>query len=624
MKFSVRYRILIIVGLLLTLLLSAGSASAQKDSRSLQWDRWDVAISNIVTSSNSFDVTETHVLSIFRGPFSFGFREIPQDKLQSIDNVTLTDNSRTLQQKCSNSAGTFCLSTTSDNYFRITYYFATSANNGDKHTIVMKYTVHGALRSYADGDELAWKALADDRPYSVADSTVSVQIPSGMKLIDFGSDPKTWKQSRGDNSITWKAPGFLGTTSNVEIGLKYPHDASMPAPSWQAYEFGTKPLINLGLLVLTGLIAILGALGMFIYYSRHGRDPAVVVVPEYLTEPPSDELPGVVGTLVDEKADMQDILATLIDLARRGYIVIEQTQESHLGGLLKDTEFAFHLRTDNPGTDLRPYERSLISGIFPGNKQETTLTSLKNRFYTSIPKIKSGLYNELVKGGYFTRSPEATRNTWAGAGIALIILAGLAVYGLYQIKNGLWLFMPGIGIGTTGLVMIMFASYMPAKTSKGAQDSAKWRAFRNYLKNIKKYTDVAQAGDQFEKYIGYATAFGLNQQWTNEFVGTLTTFPTWYYPTYLGGPWHGGYGYYRQHGGFAQGGMGSMGQGMGLNDFNKSLTQGLNSMSTGLTTMLNQASSAMTSKPSSSGSSFGGGGGFHGGGSSGGGHAGFG
>src|SRR5260221_8641029 len=118
---------------------------------------------------------------------------------------------------------------------------------------------------------------------------------------------------------------------------------------------------------------------------------------------------------------MQDILATLIDLARRGYIVIEQTQESHLGGLIKDVEFIFHLRTDQPGTDLRPYERSLISGIFPGNRQETTLTSLKNRFYTSIPTIKAGLYTELVKGGYFTRSPEVTRNLWLGAAIGLLI-----------------------------------------------------------------------------------------------------------------------------------------------------------------------------------------------------------
>src|SRR5215467_5737661 len=100
MTLSVRYRILIIVGLLVTLFLSAGSASAQSDNRSLRWDRWDVTINNIVTSSNSFDVTESQALSIIRGPYSFGYREIPQDKLEKIDKVIVTDNGRTLQQNC--------------------------------------------------------------------------------------------------------------------------------------------------------------------------------------------------------------------------------------------------------------------------------------------------------------------------------------------------------------------------------------------------------------------------------------------------------------------------------------------------------------------------------------------
>src|SRR5262245_48232506 len=108
MTLSVRYRLLIVVGLLVMLLLSAGAASAQSDNRSLRWDRWDVTIDNIVTSSNRFDVTESQALSIIRGPFSFGYREISQDKLDKIDNVTVTDNGKALKQTCSNSGGTYC------------------------------------------------------------------------------------------------------------------------------------------------------------------------------------------------------------------------------------------------------------------------------------------------------------------------------------------------------------------------------------------------------------------------------------------------------------------------------------------------------------------------------------
>ena len=181
--------------------------------------------------------------------------------------------------------------------------------------------------------------------------------------------------------------------------------------------------------------------------------------------------------------------------------------------------------------------------------------------------------------------------------------------------------LPAFGLGITGLVALIAASFMPAKTPKGSQEAARWRAFRTYLQNIKAYTDLKQASDQFEKYIAYAIAFGLDHQWLREFAPVLTSVPTWYYPTYLGGPWHGGYRGFR--GGAQPVGLNLSGPG-GLNQMNESLSQGLNAMSAGLTKMLNDASSVMTSHPSSSGGGGFSGGGSSGGGSSGGGSAGFG
>jgi hypothetical protein len=115
----------------------------------------------------------------------------------------------------------------------------------------------------------------------------------------------------------------------------------MEKPSWQAafdrvrwYEDNLQPVVSLFLLVIAALIGILGVLFVYIRYIRHGRDPEAVVVPEYLSEPPSDELPGVVGVLLDEKADMKDIMASLVDLARREYFVIEQTENEGLFGML--------------------------------------------------------------------------------------------------------------------------------------------------------------------------------------------------------------------------------------------------------------------------------------------------
>jgi len=402
----------------------------------------------------------------------------------------------------------------------------------------------------------------------------------------------------------------------------------MAKPSWQAgydreqsYKENYQPIVSLLLLALTVLLTLGGVLFIVLGYLRHGRDPQVLAVPEYLTEPPSDEMPGIVGLLIDEKADMQDILATLVDLARRGYFVIEQTTKGGVLGMFPSTEFEFH-RTDKPATDLKGFEESLLNGLFPRGKRDTSLSDLRAKFYQHIPAIKQQMYTEVVRKDYFKRSPETTRNLWVFGGIGLAVLAGVLFWGALQITVvSPLIILPPIGLGIVGLVAAGVGFYMPAKTLKGAQEAARWRAFRQYLEHIERYADLKEAASQFESYLPYAIALGIEKNLVHQLVPVLTSMPGWYFPTYLGGPWGGGYHTYRPHAGGGAG-MGdfSMGGPGGLNDLSRSMTDGLNAMSSGLTHLLNDASSAMTSKPRSSGSrgGFSGGGGGHGGGSGGG------
>ena len=167
---------------------------------------------------------------------------------------------------------------------------------------------------------------------------------------------------------------------------------------------------------------------------------------------------------------------------------------------------------------------------------------------------------------------------------------------------------------------------MPAKTQKGAESAAQWEAFRNYLKNIDEYQDMAEAGDIFEKYLAYATAFGLERTWIRKFAAVSTTpVPGWYQPY----PY---YGYNRGHSGRRPLGKSSGGgmQAPTLEGMSGGLTGGLESMSDGLTRMLSSTNTILKSTPpsaSSGGRSSGGfSGGFSGGGfsSGGGGSRGFG
>ena len=58
-------------------------------------------------------------------------------------------------------------------------------------------------------------------------------------------------------------------------------------------------------------------------WSAFGRDPGAKrsVKPEYA--PPADLIPAQAGVLLDERAHTRDVVATIVDLAVRGYLSIE-------------------------------------------------------------------------------------------------------------------------------------------------------------------------------------------------------------------------------------------------------------------------------------------------------------
>jgi uncharacterized membrane protein len=184
-----------------------------------------------------------------------------------------------------------------------------------------------------------------------------------------------------------------------------------------------------------------------------------------------------------------------------------------------------------------------------------------------------------------------------------------------------------MALGLTALLMGIVGRHMPNKTAKGAEEKAKWDAFRNYLKNIEEYQDMKQAGELFEKYLPYATAFGLDRTWIRKFATVpYTPVPPWYHPYGYGRPtYHGGS---RPTGSSGSSGSGGTAPSLpSLDSAASGMAGGLESMSSGLTRMLNSTASTMRSTPpsSSSGRSSGGfSGGFSGGSSGGGGSRGFG
>jgi hypothetical protein len=103
-------------------------------------------------------------------------------------------------------------------------------------------------------------------------------------------------------------------------------------------------------------------------------------------QPPAGFRAGQLGTLVDEKADPRDVTATIVDLAVRGYLRIEQTQDA--GSLGKQADFRMiKLREADQG--LLPYEARLFSDLF-AERQEVSLSALRTTFATPTSRSAAG------------------------------------------------------------------------------------------------------------------------------------------------------------------------------------------------------------------------------------------
>jgi uncharacterized membrane protein len=323
-------------------------------------------------------------------------------------------------------------------------------------------------------------------------------------------------------------------------------------------------------------------------WQKRGRDPEEgSIAVRY--EPVEGTSPAEMGTLVDHVAEMRDITATLVDLAVRGFIRIEEVTESRFLGLGKSTDYIIHIiRKRSEWTRLKPHEQRYLEGLSssaPRDAYEVKVSELTNRFYTALPKIRDAIYDSLVERGYYVHRPDQVKGRW----IALAVLCLFAGIGLAILVSArAWLIVSPLALGVAGVAsatfLIVFSRIMPARTVDGARVREASLGFKEFLERVEteRYRKMITSPELFERYLPFAMAFGVEEKWAKAFEGIYRDPPTWY----VG-----------QTGHFSPGSFASsMGE------------------------MSSAASSSMSSSPSSSGS---GGGGSSGGGSGGGGGSGF-
>jgi len=552
--------------------------------------------------------------------------------------------------------------------YEVRWFFPPIRN--ESATYVIQYKVHDALRFYEGGDQVWWKAIFGDRPFPVLAGQVRVVLADGgeeqaAKIREWAAyinetdarESASAVVSENQDEVLFELDRRLEAGEEFEVRVEFTNGfVAGEAKPWQisadagaaqreeeaAYQERWGNIAGLGLGGLGILLALGGPAGLYMLWYIRGRDKPVEMVADYLPEPPDDLPAGMVGTLLDERADMEDIIATLVDLAQKGVLTITEEKIEDRWGI--ETDFLYTRSDDSTAEDnLRPYEKSLLQALFRGRKT-ASLSDLKEKFYTHLPSLKREMYETVTEEGLFDRSPEDVRSRYLFLGVVLLGLAAVVGFMLTSSFGDLTgaAILPAIGIGLTGIFMLILSNFMPRKSDEGSESAARWRAFQTYLKNIDQYAEMDSQKSIWDRWLPYAIAFGFEKEFIRKFEAAGAPAPEWYNPSpYDYGPRRGGRrstrGYGRGvppivgGGGTVIGGGGQSESGEGgtiggdLGRMSRGMGSGLESMSAGLGTMLSTAGTIMTSQPQpkassgNSGSGWSGGSGFGGGGFSGGG-----
>ncbi|HEX6230684.1 MAG TPA: DUF2207 domain-containing protein, partial [Actinomycetota bacterium] len=240
--------------------------------------------------------------------------------------------------------------------------------------------------------------------------------------------------------------------------------------------------------------------------------------------PPEGVRPGQVGTLIDEQANTLDVTATIVDLAVRGYLVIEEIEKKWFLGKPDWRLMRLPKGTD----DLLGYERALLEGLFKSGDQ-VELSDLKKRFAERLQKVKDALYTDAVARKWFLGRPDKVRQTWALIGVGVLV-AGIGV----TIALARWtkLGLLGIPAGVGGLLVLAGARWMPRRTARGTAMTRRVNGFRRVIGTAETHMSRwAEQENVFPRFLPFAVVFGCTDRWAKAFEGLERAAPqdtSWY------------------------------------------------------------------------------------------------
>lgn len=394
-----------------------------------------------------------------------------------------------------------------------------------KQTYVISYTVQRAINHFPDNDELYWDITGEGWEFPVFSSsaTITSEFAAVEKVDCFsgkvGGDDQLCISDFDEKSATfsYESPVSYGENFTVLVGLNTENQLVFPT----AEELRNEWLKNHWTIALIPFPSLI----MFFWWFYRGRDEEFISQnifdmdpdkPKHLQpisfrrrtpmvyEPLKDLTPGEAGALLHQRATIDDIIAELLEIARKKHMTITLIEKKRfLFGTSKD--YLFNKTTGTkPLTEIQGY---LLGKLFK-TKEEIKLSELKGKFYLALSSAQSKLNKSLEKKKVYPGSQ--TARPFIGAFVAVVLTSLVATLQMNLV--GLGIVWPLILTFLLLPIGLFFAHYLPRKTAigtnfwyqaRGLKASIQRGAWREKIKEQKLF---------IEEVLPFAVALGVVDQ----------------------------------------------------------------------------------------------------------------
>jgi hypothetical protein len=400
--------------------------------------------------------------------------------------------------------------------------------------IKITYGVSNAVKFLADHDELLWN-IGDVQPNRLGSVSVQMLLPDAAtgqfqlqsflrrdvartpKLLLWSSDGRVPTRVTA-NTIRVGSPGAIVPGVTLVTNVFF-NKGLLQQPGWltRAQWFAeSNPVLMLPIVAWLLMTVV-----RFLKWRR--ADPRRSIVPLY--DPPEDLSPAEAGVLIDDSFDPRDVTATLLDLAVRGYVAIEEAKPAER--LLPDCrDYKIRLlRPHEQWGELRAHERIMLFQTFYGGHW-TLLSSLQLRFYPIVAPMRSAVMYALRRKGYYRVDPSRAQLARQYVhGVFAVAIFALHVTGLMPVFDSPVL--GGAMVALSAVIVYVMGRTMTAKTLAGMQAYVAVRGFEEFMTTVAADRLRRDPG-AFERHLPYAVALGVEHRWADAFRGIAVQEPGWY------------------------------------------------------------------------------------------------